>query len=287
MKILIMGATGMLGHTVYKRLSNEPHLKVFGTIRSDSSKLLFTSEISHNLISIMDIENQNSLTKVFDFVKPDVVINCIGIVKQLSDAKNVLKTIPINTQLPHRLALLAKKNGARLILISTDCVFSGMKGNYIENDFPDCNDLYGRSKLLGEISNDPQVLTIRTSIIGHELRYAHGLVNWFLSQKESVQGYTNAIFSGLPTNELAQIILDCIIKWPNLYGIYHVSASPISKYELLQLISEYYKKKIEIIKTDSVKINRSLNYQKFQKATGYNPKSWPDLICSMYKFNQS
>jgi len=286
MNILIFGATGMLGHAVFRVLSNDKRLKVFGTIRSESSKKLFPAPFAENLIPDIDIESDDCLKKAFEITQPDVVINCIGIIKQLSDAKDVLKTVPINALLPHRLALLSKNFGSRLILVSTDCVFSGSKGNYLETDFPDCDDLYGRSKLLGEIADNDNVLTIRTSIIGHELRGGHSLVNWFLSQNESTQGYTKAIFSGLPTNELANIIRACIVDWPNLHGLYHVSANPINKYDLLSLIASIYDKKIQITESEQVQIDRSLNHQKFQRETGYQPQDWPSLIKSMKAFHQ-
>lgn len=286
MNILIFGATGMLGHAVFRVLSNDKRLNVFGTIRSESSKKLFPAPFAKNLIPNIDIESDDCLKKAFEITQPDVVINCIGIIKQLSDAKDVLKTVPINTLLPHRLALLSKNFGSRLILVSTDCVFSGSKGNYLETDFPDCDDLYGRSKLLGEIADNDNVLTIRTSIIGHELRGGHSLVNWFLSQNESTQGYTKAVFSGLPTNELANIIRTCIVDWPNLHGLYHVSADPINKYDLLSLIANIYDKKIQITKSEQVQIDRSLNHQKFQRETGYQPQDWPSLIESMKAFHR-
>jgi dTDP-4-dehydrorhamnose reductase len=287
MNILIFGATGMLGHAVFRVLSNDTSLNVFGTIRSDSAKKLFPKELSGNLIPNIDVESDECLKRAFEISRPDVVINCIGIIKQLSDAKDVLKTIPINTLLPHRLALLAKNFGSRLILVSTDCVFSGRKGNYLETDFPDCDDLYGRSKLLGEITDNENVLTIRTSIIGHELRGGHSLVNWFLSQTGSTQGYSKAIFSGLPTNELAKIIQDCIIKWPKLHGLYHVSANPINKYDLLDLIAKIYQKDIHISKSETVQIDRSLNHANFSKATGYQARDWDALITSMKAFHES
>lgn len=287
MNILIFGATGMLGHAVFRVLSNDTSLNVFGTIRSDSAKKLLPKELSGNLIPNIDVESDECLKRAFEISRPDVVINCIGIIKQLSDAKDVLKTIPINTLLPHRLALLAKNFGSRLILVSTDCVFSGRKGNYLETDFPDCDDLYGRSKLLGEITDNENVLTIRTSIIGHELRGGHSLVNWFLSQTGSTQGYSKAIFSGLPTNELAKIIQDCIIKWPKLHGLYHVSANPINKYDLLDLIAKIYQKDIHISKSETVQIDRSLNHTNFSKATGYQAQDWDALITSMKAFHES
>lgn len=287
MNILIFGATGMLGHAVYSVLANDPRLNVFGTIRSESAGDLFFSKHKGSLISNIDVEKEECLKQAFEISQPDVVINCIGIIKQLADAKDVLKTVPINTLLPHRLAALSKEFGSRLILVSTDCVFSGSKGNYLETDFPDCDDLYGRSKLLGEITDNQNVLTIRTSIIGHELRGGHSLVNWFLIQTQSIQGYTNAIFSGLPTNELAKIILDCITRWPGIHGLYHVSANPINKYDLLQLIAKVYKKEIHISKNDAVKIDRSLIHKKFSKATGYKAKDWNSLITSMKEFYDS
>lgn len=287
MNILIFGATGMLGHAVFQVLSSNKHLKVFGTIRSESSKNFFPKDQHPNLISNIEVEDSKSLKKAFEIARPDIVINCIGIIKQLDESSDVLKTVPINTLLPHHLAILADDFKSKLILISTDCVFSGKKGNYVETDFPDCNDLYGRSKLLGEITDKPNVLTIRTSIIGHEIRGGHSLVNWFLSQKESVQGYSKAIFSGLPTNELALIILDCILKWPNLHGLYHVSADAINKNDLLALIAKIYKKNIAITKNTSVIIDRSLDHTKFSMATGYQPKSWHALIDSMRAFNQN
>lgn len=284
MNILIFGATGMLGHAVFRVLSNDKRLKVFGTIRSEASKSLFPTALAENLIPSIDIESDGCLKKAFEISQPDVVINCIGIIKQLSDAKDVLKTVPINTLLPHRLAALSKEFGSRLILVSTDCVFSGSKGNYLETDFPDCDDLYGRSKLLGEIVDNENVLTIRTSIIGHELRGGHSLINWFLNQSGSIQGYTKAIFSGLPTNELAEIIRDCIIRWPTLHGLYHISAKPINKYDLLSLIATAYDKNIQINKSETVQIDRSLSHQKFHQATGYQAKDWPMLIESMRLF---
>jgi dTDP-4-dehydrorhamnose reductase len=278
LNILVLGANGMLVHSVYSTLSEDANFKVFGTIRNPSSTKFYTSKLAKNLIPNIDVENYESLIGAFITANPDVVINCVGIIKQLSDSEDALKTVPINTLLPHRLALLSKIFKSRLILVSTDCVFSGEKGDYLETDYPDCKDLYGRSKLLGEITNQKNVLTIRTSIIGHELRGGLSLVDWFLSQKKSVHGFSNAIFSGLPTNELAKIIKVIIMKHKNLFGLYHIAAQPISKFDLLQLIAKIYGLKTKIIKSDAFKINRSLNHGKFSIATGYKPKNWELLI---------
>lgn len=286
MNILIFGATGMLGHAVYSILSNDKRLNVFGTVRSEAYQEAIPKKLQSNLISNIDVENDQCLKKAFDQSKPDVVINCVGVIKQLADANNALVAIPINSLLPHKLEHLSKMHNARLILMSTDCVFSGVKGNYLESDYPDCTDLYGRSKLLGEITNEKNVLTIRTSIIGHELRGGHSLVNWFLNQTNEVQGFTKAIFSGLPTNELASIISNCITDWPNLHGLFHISANPISKYDLLCLIAKTYQKDIKIETNSNLHIDRSLNHGLFSSITGYKPKDWNELIISMHRFHQ-
>ncbi len=185
--------------------------------------------------------------------------------------------------LPHQLARLCDLSGSRLIHISTDCVFSGAKGNYKESDFPDANDLYGRSKLLGEVNYHHSV-TLRTSIIGHALGSQHGLIDWFLSQQAHVKGYTQAIFSGLPTNELARVVRDFVIPNPSLKGTYHVAAAAISKYELLDLVNVEYEKNLQIEADGELKIDRSLDASLFRAATGYLAPSWPDLIAQMHRF---
>jgi len=280
--ILILGATGMLGHTLLRKLSQDPRLKVFGTTRTKTTKSLFPIELSKKIFTNVNVENDKYLLKLFNKVKPDVVINCVGLIKQIESSEDPLQAIPINALLPHRLTYLTKQVKARLILMSTDCVFSGKKGNYKETDKTDCNDLYGQSKLLGEITDQSHVLTIRTSIIGHELRGGHSLIHWFLKQKNSVAGYINAIYSGLPTVELANIIQTIVLPSNKLSGLYQISADPISKYDLLKLVSKIYNKKIRINKVSTPKINRSLSYSKFKRKTGYKPKSWPLLIEEMH-----
>jgi dTDP-4-dehydrorhamnose reductase len=280
--VLILGATGMLGHTLFKRLSRDSKLQVFGTARHKTAKSLFPKELAKKILTNVDLENDQSLLKLFNKVKPDIVINCVGLIKQIGTSEDVLQAIPINTLLPHRLAYLTAQIRARLILLSTDCVFSGKKGNYKETDRPDCTDLYGQSKLLGEITDQPHVLTIRTGFIGHELRGGHSLVNWFLKQKVSVTGYTRAIYSGLPTIELANIIHHLVLPNPKLSGLYQIASEPISKFDLLGLIAKTYQKKVTLTKSSSPKINRSLSYAKFKKQTGYTPKSWVQLVEEMH-----
>lgn len=280
--VLILGVTGMLGSTLFRTLSKDSSLQIYGTARDKNAKAYFPKTIAKNIITLGNIENNQSVRSLFQKTKPDVVINCIGLIKQLNEVNQVLQAIPLNSLLPHRLALLCKEAGSRLILVSTDCVFSGKKGNYKETDLADCTDLYGQSKFLGEVTDERHVLTIRTSIIGHEQRGGHSLVNWFFKQKGSVTGYCKAIYSGLPTVELANIIRDIVLPNVKLHGLYQIASEPISKYDLLQLIAKNYGKKIVISKTNTPKIDRSLSYAKFKKQTGYRPKPWNLLINEMY-----
>ncbi len=274
----------MLGNAVLRFFAKNPEYEVNGTVRNWSSVLeLQNMAPSAGFVSGVDVESLDSLTRMFATVQPDVVINCIGIVKQLADANDPLIALPINALLPHRLARLAQVAGARLIHMSTDCVFSGAKGNYVESDLPDAYDLYGRSKLLGEVDY-PNAVTLRTSIIGHELTGNRSLIDWFLSQTADVQGYKNAIFSGLPTVEIARIIHDHVISNPDLHGLYHVSAEPINKFDLLSLVSKEYGKEIEIHPKDDFRIDRSLNSDRFRLATGFQPEPWPELIYRMHQF---
>lgn len=283
MKILILGATGMLGNSIFRFLSADKELDVSVTSRSSSACSYFSKDLADKIVPNVDVENHDSLVEVLNKVKPNVVINCIGLVQQLADANNPLKALPINSLLPHRLAGLCKLVGSRLIHISTDCVFSGKQGNYNESDFPDCYDLYGHSKLLGEVDY-PHTITLRTSIIGHELSGNRSLINWFLSSEGSVQGFRKAIYSGFPTVELARIIKDFVLPNKELHGLYHVASKPINKLELLKLLAEIYNKKIDIIPSDELVIDRSLNSTRFNKITGYNPPEWTELVKNMYNF---
>lgn len=283
MRILVLGASGMLGNAMMRVLSEKTDWQVRGTVRSESSKRLFHANIAAQLIPGVDVGQHDSLLQAFIQARPDVVINCVGLIKQLADADDPLQAIPINALLPHRLARLCELAGARLVHMSTDCVFAGDKGNYRESDSSDAKDLYGRSKYLGEVAY-PHAVTLRTSVIGHELQSAHGLVGWFLSQQGRCNGYTKAIFSGLPTVVLAQIVRDVVIPQTGLSGVYHVAAQPISKYDLLKLIAAVYGKKIEIDPNDKLVIDRSLDASRFREATGYVAPEWPELIETMHAY---
>ncbi|MDO9050001.1 MAG: SDR family oxidoreductase [Methylotenera sp.] len=283
MRVLVLGASGMLGNAVLRVMHEKQGLEVFGTVRSGNVTHLFSKEIADTIVTGCDVGDHDALVKLFAQVRPDVVINCIGLIKQLADVDDPLITLPINAMLPHRLANLCDLAGARLVHMSTDCVFSGSKGNYVESDISDATDLYGKSKYLGEVDY-PHAITIRTSIIGHELQSAHGLIGWFLSQQGSCKGFSRAIFSGLPTVVLAKVIRDVVLSRTELTGVYHVAAKPISKYDLLKLVAEVYGKSIEIVPDDDLVIDRSLNAERFNLTTGYKVPEWIDLIKTMHSY---
>lgn len=283
-QIVVLGATGMLGNAVLKFFAQNPDYDVHGTVRNSSSvRELQRIAPSAHFVPGVDVESLDSLTRMFATVQPDMIINCIGVVKQLADANDPLVAVPINALLPHRLARLAQVAGARLVHMSTDCVYSGAKGNYVESDMPDAYDLYGRSKLLGEVDY-PNAITLRTSIIGHELAGNRSLIDWFLSQTGEVQGFTKAIFSGLPTVEIARLIHEHVIPNPDLHGLYHLSAEPINKFDLLSLVAQQYGKEIAIRPNDDFVIDRSLNSDRFRTATGFKPEPWTELIRRMHEF---
>jgi dTDP-4-dehydrorhamnose reductase len=278
-KVLVIGASGMIGSTMLRVLSERSDWDIFGTVRNGSVKQFFSAQIGERLRAGIDVVYQDSLVRILDQIKPDVVVNCAGLTKHKPEAEDPLVSIPINTMMPHRLAGLCKLIGARLIHISTDCVFSGEKGGYVETDFADARDVYGKSKALGEV-HYPHAITLRTSTIGHELHSQYGLLEWFLGQHEC-KGYRRAIFSGLPTIEFSRVVRDIVIQNENLSGLYNVGASQIDKESLLRLIAKEYGKSVEIIPDDLVRIDRSLNVEKFANATGYRAPSWPELIAGM------
>lgn len=273
----------MLGNAVLRFFLKSPGYDVFGSARTESLLKYLPPELRSRIYVGVDAENIDSLSKLFSLTRPDVVINCIGLVKQLSEVNDPLAAIPINSVLPHRLARLCDLVGARMIHVSTDCVFSGKRGGYREVDLPDADDLYGRSKLLGEVDY-PHAVTLRTSIIGHELNSAHGLIGWFLAQSGAVKGFTKAVFSGLPTVELARVIRDFVLPNDSLRGLYHVSADSINKYDLLSLVAAEYQKDIKITPEDQPVIDRSLDSSRFRVATGYAPPPWRELVRTMCQF---
>lgn len=280
MRILVVGGSGMLGHKLVQRWKNE--FDVWTTLRggfADYERFgIFDRDRTIESLSALDTV---ALEATVQKIKPDVVFNSVGIVKQVPTAKNTVATLLINSVLPHQLAEMSARVNARFIQISTDCVFEGTRGNYNEQDRPDATDLYGKSKNLGEVVSD-NALTIRTSIIGRELMTDHGLVEWVLSNRgNSVRGFKNAIFSGFPTIVLADIISNLIRNYPTLSGLYHVSSEPIDKFELLNLINTNYNADLSIEPYEDFRIDRSLDSTAFRAATGFVPDPWEAMVKRM------
>ena len=280
MRILVFGAGGMLGHKLIQVLGS--NYEVYGTFRGNVVEhASLDASPKDRFITGVTAEDEASVRRAIETARPDVVINAIGIIKQLPDSKNVITTLTINAIFPHRLAQLSAEFGFRLITISTDCVFAGNRGNYSEKDNADATDLYGKSKNLGEVSSD-NCITLRTSIIGHELGSAHSLVDWFLSNSGGkVKGYANAIYSGFPTVVFASIIDNLIHAHPALSGLYHVSSDAISKYDLLSLINDAYNAGITIERDDDFRIDRSLDSTLFKNETGFKPQDWKSMVDAM------
>lgn len=279
-KVLILGATGMLGHKMMQVLSDR--FDVIGTVRGSSLRYRDHPILGGMaLLGDVQAENFDSVIKVVATTHADAVINCIGIVKQHPSAMDPLQSISVNALFPHRLAGLCRASGARLIQISTDCVFSGRKGYYTEDDRTDPEDLYGRTKLLGEVTG-PGCLTLRTSMIGREIQGRLSLVEWFLSQRgKSVRGFAGVIYSGFTTQVLADLIGDIIERQSHIHGLWHVSSDPISKYDLLRMMNRELKLGIDIQRDGTIISNRSLKSARFREATGFKPPTWEEMIVRM------
>ncbi len=297
-RVLVLGATGMLGHKVCQLLPAHG-CDVAGAVRwtNDRRQEFPTVFDGARLLTNVDVLHEGALEAAIADAQPDVVVNCAGIVKQRPQSQDPLLSIAVNSLLPHRLARLCALRGCRLIHISTDCVFDGTRGRYRESDFCDAKDLYGKSKHLGETTDEqPCAVTLRTSMIGRELTDpAHGLLEWLLAQQgKCVRGYARAVFSGLTTHELSHVIARVIQDGTHLRGVYHVASPPITKYELLQLIGEAYALDIEIERDESFVCDRSLVMERFSAEMGYAPPAWEAMVAEMredrtpyFRFTQS
>ena len=277
MRILILGGDGMLGHRLLMHLQDRHETKV--TLRRELAANerygLFTLENSYWSVEAKDTER---LLEVMGDFRPEAVVNAVGIVKQRGAAKEAIPSLEINALLPHRLALLCRAVGARLVHLSTDCVFSGRKGNYTEGDVADAEDLYGRTKLLGEVT-DAGCITLRTSIIGLELSRRTGLIEWFLAQRGEIRGFTKAIYTGLTTAEMSHVIERVLVEHPHLSGVWQVASEPINKYDLLVRFSEVLgRDDVRIVPDDTVSIDRSLLPVAFERATGYSAPGWNEML---------
>jgi len=284
LNILILGASGMLGGALFFKLPTlGESYTVFGTYRGHSLTPTLTKRM--NLLKLDDVFQKDALLQILTTHEIDVVINAIGLIKQIGGELSKSDFVRVNGWLPHYLMDLCDEVGARFIEISTDCVFTGQKGNYSEDDIADARDIYGLTKLLGEITDNQNALTIRTSIIGHESGRAASLVDWFLSQTGEVKGFRKAVFSGFPTTFLAGIIGRYILPSSELSGLYHISANPIDKFNLLSLVAETYQHNVKLIPNDELVIDRSLDSSRFKSATGFISPEWPELI-NMMKLNR-
>ncbi|MGQ0659173.1 MAG: dTDP-4-dehydrorhamnose reductase family protein [Chromatiales bacterium] len=280
-KVLVLGATGMLGHKLVQKLADR--FDVCGTVRGDAAEYRKHPALATaRLLSGVVAEDVDSLARALDSAHPNVAINCTGIVKQLKEATNPLVAIRINALLPHQLAELCDERGIRLIHFSTDCVFSGRKGNYAEEDLPDAEDLYGRTKLLGEVTAS-RCLTLRTSIVGRELRRGLSLIEWFFSQRgRRVKGFARALYTGLTTNAMADLVAYLISDFPELSGLWHVSSNPISKYDLLQIVNKLFDLGITIERDEEFLCDRRLDSSRFRARTSFRPQSWEQMIAKMH-----
>ncbi len=276
MRILVLGGDGTLGHELFLQLrgAHDARVTLRQPLAAYSGKGLFDSG---NAFAGVDVRTAGRVEQVLAEFKPDAVVNAVGIVKQRPESEDAIVSIEVNALMPQRLALACRAAGARLIHLSTDCVFSGDKGGYREENRPDAADLYGRSKLLGEVSGEG-ALTLRTSMIGLGLYRKTSLVDWFLAQSGRVQGYRNAVFSGLTTRELARVIGGLLEKHPQASGLYHLSAAPISKLELLHKLRERLALKIDIVPVDEPRIDRSLDSTRFRRVFGYAPPTWDQML---------
>jgi dTDP-4-dehydrorhamnose reductase len=282
-KILVLGGEGMLGHKMFQTL-REHYPDTSCTIRGSLVEPfyrkidLFRPGATVENVDAMDLP---ALGKTLRELRPEHVVNCIGIVKQREEAKASVPSIAINSLLPHKLAGFAGEWGGRVIHFSTDCVFSGKKGNYREDDPSDAEDLYGKSKYLGEVTAG-NALTLRTSIIGRELAQFKSLLEWFLAQKGgAVRGFIRVIYSGVTTIYLSDLVARIIFEHPDLSGLYQVTGPAVSKYRLLCMLKEAYRLEVEIVPDDRESCDRSMTDEKFFRAVGWRTPDWPTLASQL------
>ncbi len=270
----------MLGHKLVQSFDDvfDTYYTLHGAFESVEDFGIFDRS---RAVEDVDVEDLDTVRRAIERTAPDVVVNAVGVIKQVQAAGDVEKTLKINSIFPHRLARLAAAQGFRLITVSTDCVFAGTRGNYSEDDVPDALDLYGQSKHWGELS-EKGCLTLRTSIIGREICSKNGLLEWFFSRRgDAVKGYSKAIFSGFPTIVFADILIDIIEKYPDIDGIFHVSSDPISKYEILRMIEKQFGLGVRIDQDTDFVMDRSLDSTKFRETTGFVPAAWGEMIDRM------
>jgi dTDP-4-dehydrorhamnose reductase len=283
LKILVIGAGGMLGHQVWLKVKKEfGDTQVGCTLRKSKSHYdqfhLFDTGF---VFDGVELSNFKATEEILNSFKPDWIVNCVGLTLRKKELQDIEKCYEINSMLPHRLALWGLKNKARVIHFSTDCVFDGKKGSYSELDNPSADDAYGKSKFLGEIAYS-NALTMRLSIVGRELEGKTELIEWLMSKKgQSASGYAHAIYSGLTTNEVASQVVQIVKKFPTLNGVYHVASEPISKYDLLKKVNDIYNLNVTITPNTDYKADKSLTCERYCQATGFVKPSWDQMIAEM------
>lgn len=281
--IVVIGGAGMLGHKMFQVLHRE-YPGTLCTVRSDAQRELLRGvglPCAGEVLSGVDAMDLAALHRLLGRLRPDVIVNCVGIIKQRADAACAIPSITINALLPHKLAEMAGGWGGRVIHFSTDCVFSGRKGRYTEDDPSDAEDLYGKSKFLGEVAA-PNALTIRTSIIGRELEEHRSLLDWFLSNNGGrVRGFSNVIFSGVSTIYLAEFVARAIREYPALSGLYQLASQPVTKHDLLCILRSAYGLEVEVRADESEISDRSLDPGKLARAIGFSSPAWPDLAAQL------
>ena len=278
MKVLILGAAGLLGSAFVRSMSGNRSFSVWGTVRDVDSQRLFADGLARSLLVVADLTDRHQLVRVLRETAPDIVINCVSANKR--DWNDPSLMLRIFAEFPKRAYEVCLERGIRFVQISSDGVFSGSRGRYSETDQPDAHDPYGKAKIAGEISG-PGALTIRTSIFGPSLRGATGLLDWFLAQQDVCTGFPKSIFSGLPTTELARVVSEFLLNRQCHEGLFHIASEPISKMDLLEMTAAKFRKKIRLVPDSSISIDRSLLADKFAKATGYLPRNWTVLMDEM------
>lgn len=279
-RALIFGGGGMLGHELW-RTCRRAGLDAFATVRPERLEGPPASVLDPAAtLTGVRAEDPASVAWAIEECGAEVAVNCIGVVKQSAAAQDAVTAIRVNSLFPHELAAACRERGVRLVHVSTDCVFSGRRGRYSEDDPPDPIDLYGRSKLLGEVEAEG-VLTLRTSMIGRELQGANGLLEWFLSQQGgTVRGFAHALFTGPTAPVLASVIAEHAIPG-ELEGLFHVGAEPIDKHSLLCMLRDTFSLDVEIERDEGVRIDRSLDSSRFREATGWRPPSWAEMVAEL------
>ncbi len=280
MRCLILGGDGMLGHQLLLSWQQKHDVKVTvrGPLASYAKYGLFNAQ---NTYASTDAQDSDRVLEILGDFRPDAVINCVGIIKQRSAAKESIPSLEINSLLPQRLRLMCAAAGARLVHLSTDCVFNGRRGMYRQTDHADAEDLYGLSKYLGEVSEAPGI-TIRSSIIGLELSRKQSLIEWFLAQRGTIKGFTKAIYSGVTTEEMSRVIEHILLHEPDLHGVWQVASEPINKYDLLCKLSTFMgRRDITITPESTFHCDRSLDGSDFAKRTGYQVPTWDQMLTEL------